>query len=224
VPRQLPRRPLAPTDNPEPPIARLLFADTRVAWFWLLVRISCGWQWLEAGFEKTRNPAWFGSSAGGALRGFINGTLQKTAGDHPDVTGWYAGLLQSFVLPNATLWSNLVTLDELLVGVSLVVGALTGIAAFFGSLMYTNYLLAGTVSSNPCYSSWGPGWCWPDGWRAGGGLDRWLLPLLGTPWWRGRLRHGRPDARGSQRTRGYSPSRLSHARARNEGGGRCAAA
>ncbi len=73
----------SPSQVPEPPLARFLFADTRMAWFWLIVRVYCGWEWLDAGWAKLQNPAWFGSGAGGALRGFVNGALQKTSGDHP---------------------------------------------------------------------------------------------------------------------------------------------
>src|SRR5687767_9523162 len=113
-----------PTQVPEPPLARFLFADTRLAWFWLIVRVYVGWEWLIAGWGKLQNPAWFGANAGAALTGFVNGALQKTEGAHPDVSAWYAAFLQTVVLPNATLFSNLVTLGELLVGIGLILGAL----------------------------------------------------------------------------------------------------
>jgi uncharacterized membrane protein YphA (DoxX/SURF4 family) len=87
----------------------------------LLVRVYCGYQWIEAGWAKLQNPAWFGSGAGGALRGFVDSALQNSTGDHPDVTGWYAGFVQAFVLPNATLFANL---GELLVGVGPIVETL----------------------------------------------------------------------------------------------------
>src|SRR5260370_40383727 len=45
-------RPKAVIQIPEPPIARFLFADTRMAWFWLIVRLYVGYQWFTAGFEK----------------------------------------------------------------------------------------------------------------------------------------------------------------------------
>lgn len=71
---------------------------------------------------------------------------------------------------------------ETLVGVALVLGALTGIAAFFGVVMNANYLLAGTVSTNPILIILGA--LVMMAWRNAGwlGLDRWLLPALGTPW------------------------------------------
>jgi thiosulfate dehydrogenase (quinone) large subunit len=182
-----------PSQIPEPPIARFLFADARMAWLWLIVRVYCGYEWLEAGLSKVGSPAWTGPQAGAAIAGFVNGALAKTGGEHPDVTGWYAAFLQDVVLPNAGLRARLVAYGEVLVGVALVVGGLTGVAAFFGTLMNANYLLAGTVSSNPILSVLGT-WL-VLAWRVAGwwGLDRWLLPLLGTPWRPGPLLH-RADA------------------------------
>lgn len=40
------------TQIPEPPIAKFLFADTRMAWFWLIVRLYVGYEWFTAGLEK----------------------------------------------------------------------------------------------------------------------------------------------------------------------------
>jgi thiosulfate dehydrogenase [quinone] large subunit len=165
----------------EPPIAQFLFADTRMAWFWLIVRVYVGYQWLLAGYEKFISPAWTGAKAGTGLAGFIAGALQKTTGDHPDVAGWYAGFLQNVVLPNVTIWSWAVTLGEMAIGLGLILGALTGVAAFFGSFMNANFLFSGTVSVNPLLfvlATW-----LVLAWRTAGyvGVDHWLLPLLGVP-------------------------------------------
>ncbi len=48
------------------------------------------------------------------------------------------------LLAHAALWSWAIALSELAVGLGLIVGVLTGIAAFFGGLMNMNYLFAGT--------------------------------------------------------------------------------
>jgi thiosulfate dehydrogenase (quinone) large subunit len=179
---------------PDPPIAQFLFADTRMAWCWLLVRLYAGYEWFTAGREKLGNPAWTGAHAGAALHGFIAGALKKVGGAHPDVAGWYARFLQDFVVPHAAAWSWAVTLGELAVGIALILGLLTGIAAFFGGLMNANYLLAGTVSTNPLlfiFATW-----LVLAWRIAGywGLDRWVLPALGVPGYPGRLfrRQGGP--------------------------------
>lgn len=172
---------------PEPPLARFLFADTRFAWVWLILRVYVGWQWFLAGYEKVMSPAWTGSQAGVAIQGFLMGALKKTGGAHPDVSGWYADFLNGFVLNNTVFFSYLIAYGELLVGIALILGMFTGIAAFFGGFMNMNYMFAGTVSINPLLFlielflvlAWRV--C---GWY---GLDRFLLPLLGTPWQPGKL-------------------------------------
>ena len=167
----------------EPPIARFLFADTRLAPLWAIIRIYLGYEWLVAGWGKLTNPAgvWVGAKAGTAVAGFITGALAKTAGDHPDVSGWYAGFLQNVALPNAVVFSYLVTFGEILVGVALILGLLTGIAAFFGGFMNASYLFAGTVSTNPVLLLLAV--LIVLAWRVAGywGLDRWALPMLGVP-------------------------------------------
>lgn len=184
-------QPKSATQIPEPPIARFLFADSRMAWFWLIVRVYAGFQWFDAGLGKlTGHPLigeaekqWvFSGHDGAAIKGFVIGALSKTSGANPSVQNWYAWFLTHFVQPNPALWAYLITFGELLVGIGLIVGALTGIAAFFGLVMNLNYLLAGTVSTNPILG--GIAILLVLAWRIGGyyGVDRYLLPLLGTPW------------------------------------------
>lgn len=165
----------------DPPIAQLLFSDTRFSIIWLIIRVYTGYEWLMAGIEKLGSPAWTGGQAGTGLAGFVAGALKKTTGAHADVAGWYATFLQSTVLPHAAIWSWAVSLGETAVGIGLILGCLTGIAAFFGGLMNANYLLAGTVSTNPLlfiFATW-----LVLGWRVAGyiGIDHWLLPALGVP-------------------------------------------
>jgi thiosulfate dehydrogenase [quinone] large subunit len=177
----------------DPPFVRSLFGDVRWAWIWLLLRLYIGWQWVQSGWGKLHNPAWVGSEAGTALTGFLKHALTKAAGEHPDVQSWYAWFLQHVVLPNAVPWSYLVSTGEFLVGVALILGIFTGIAAFFGSFMSANYLLAGTVSTNPIMLvaaillilAWKTAGWW--------GLDRWVLPALGTPWRPGYIFHQEED-------------------------------
>lgn len=164
------------------PIASSLFGNVSWAWVWLFVRLYVGWEWFQAGMNKINNPAWTGSNAGAAITGFVNHALTLTEGEHPQVQGWYASFLNDMVLPNAELWSYFVSWGEFLVGIALIIGLFTGIAAFFGSFMNMNYLLAGAVSTNPILLlgalflilAWKTAGWW--------GLDRWVLPALGTPW------------------------------------------
>lgn len=168
----------------ENPVSKFLFSNTKMSLFWFVVRVYVGWEWFNAGIGKLLNPAWVGESAGTAISGFVKGALSKTAGAHPDVSGWYAGFLQNFVLPNDVIWSYFIVFGEILVGVALILGALTGIAAFFGLFMNLNFLLAGTVSINPALFTLSIGVLMA--WKIAGhlGLDRYLLPLFGTPWQR----------------------------------------
>ncbi len=128
------------------------------------------------------NPLWVGAKAGTALSGFLIGSMQKAGGVHPDVTNWYAQFLQKMVMHNNVIFSYIITYGETAVGVALILGLFTGIAAFFGAFMNMNYLFAGTLSINPLMFlielflilAWRiAGWY---------GLDRLVLPLIGTPW------------------------------------------
>jgi len=166
----------------ESPLSRLLFSNTKASWFWLVVRVYVGYVWVIAGWAKVMSNAWTGSGAGSALTGFLMNALTKTAGAHPDVQGWYAVFLQNVVLAHPSFWSHIIAYGELAVGIGLIIGAFTGIAAFFGLFMNLNYLLAGTVSVNPILFTLSIGLILA--WKVAGyiGLDRYLLPKLGTPW------------------------------------------
>ena len=141
-----------------------------------------GWQWLSEGIEKARTPAWVGSDAGAFLTIWVTRALGKTHGAHPDVQGWYGAFLQTVVLPHAAFWSYAVTAGEIAVGLGLILGLFTGIAAFFGTVMNASYLLAGTVSINPVLFALAS--LLVLAWKTAGwwGIDRWLLPRIGTPW------------------------------------------
>jgi thiosulfate dehydrogenase [quinone] large subunit len=190
-------RPKAVIQIPEPPISRFLFADTRMAWVWLIVRLYVGYQWFTAGFEKLTGysatigntfgvkvgNSWiFTDHLGAALTAFAHSGIAQATGPYPAVQGWYAWFLQNAVIPWAGFWSYLVTFGELAVGIGLIIGMLTGIAAFFGVFMNMNFMLAGAVSINPIIG--GLAIFLILAWRIAGyyGVDRWLLPLLGTPW------------------------------------------
>lgn len=166
----------------DPPLARFLFGDTHASWLWLVVRLYIAQEWLTAGWGKVTSAAWTGASAGTALTGFVNAALAKLGGAHPEVQGWYGAFLRDVVLPHAAIWGKVVAFGELAVGLGLLLGAFTGIAAFFGLFMNFNFLLAGTVSVNPILMLLSV--LLVLAWKNAGyvGADRWLLPRLGVPW------------------------------------------
>ncbi|HWA32070.1 MAG TPA: DoxX family membrane protein [Candidatus Paceibacterota bacterium] len=171
----------------EAPAAKFLFGNTKTSWFWLLARVYVGWTWINAGWEKLTGGGWVGPESGQSLSGFIKGSLAQASGLHPNVQGWYAGFLQNVVLPHAAFWSHLVAFGETLVGLALIIGAFTGIAAFFGLFMNLNFLLAGAVSVNPILFTLSV--LILLAWKVAGywGVDHWLLPALGTYWQPGKL-------------------------------------
>jgi thiosulfate dehydrogenase [quinone] large subunit len=167
----------------EPKFAQFIFASPKMAIFWLLVRVYVGWEWFTAGIGKLNGEeaGWSGAAAGQSITAFVGRALPQVSGAHPNVYGWYADFLQAFVLPHAAMWSYVIGVGETLVGLGLIVGLFTGIAAFFGGLMNASYLLAGTVSINPglfILATW-----LVLAWRAAGliGLDRFVLPMVGVP-------------------------------------------
>lgn len=193
--------PQAVAQLPTNPISKFLFSDTRMSWFWLIMRCYVGYQWLVAGLGKLTGHSFdigsFGASqkggpwvftahTGAALKGFASNALTLAHGAHPSVSGWYATFLQHMVMPQVGVFTYMVTFGEILVGLGLIFGAFTGIAAFFGIFMNMNYLLAGSISVNPILATLALFLLLA--WRVSGfyGLDRYLLPLLGTPWTRSR--------------------------------------
>jgi thiosulfate dehydrogenase [quinone] large subunit len=68
------------------------------------------------------------------------------------------------------------------VGVLLIIGLFTGIAAFVGAMMNFSYVFAGTAGVNPLFII--ISLFLIMAWRVAGwyGLDRIVLPKLGTPW------------------------------------------
>jgi thiosulfate dehydrogenase [quinone] large subunit len=164
--------PMTPDQFREPRWARFLFASTAAAWLWLLVRLYMVSVFLPAGWEKITSGKWlFGD--GSPILGLVNGAIASK-----DTPSWYASFLQSVVVPNAGLFATLVALGEFAVGLGLLVGLLTGIAAFGGIFINANFLLAGALGPNPVLILFGT--LVALAWRNAGwiGLDRWFMPWI----------------------------------------------
>ena len=172
----------------DPPIARFFFQSTVAAWLWLAVRLYVGYDFIIAGWHKFTTPAWMDGSGAGIL-GFWMGALGTTPAGAPVITfDWYRSFLQYLVDTNSAGWfSYIIVFGELAVGLGLIVGAFVGLAAAGGLLMNMAFLLAGTTSTNPVLVVLG--FLLILAWKNAGyiGLDYFLLPMLGTPWWKPRL-------------------------------------
>ncbi len=169
-----------PSQISDPPMTRLLFSDTRLAWVWMLVRFYVAYEWITSGLSKVGNPAW--TVTGEALKGFWLNAL-KTDPKPVISFDWYRVFIQFLVDTQSWTWfSKLVVAGELLVGIALLLGAFTGIAAFFGGLMNWNFMMAGSASVNPFFFLLSV--LIIMAWKVAGyyGADRVLLAMLGTPW------------------------------------------
>jgi len=166
----------------DPPFVTTLFSDPRLSWLWLVVRIWVGWEWIDASLHKISNPAWV--QTGEAVKGFwVNAVAIPEVGRPAISFDWYRSFLQFMIDSNAhTYMGPLIAYGELLIGIGLIVGAFTGIAAFFGALLNWNFMMAGSASSNPMLFILAVGLIMA--WKIAGyiGADFFLLRFLGTPW------------------------------------------
>jgi len=165
-----------------PAFTRYLFSNTTAGWFWLPIRIFLGFEWAIAGWEKMTGTGWL--DGGSALLGYWQRAVVIPDTGRPAISfEWYRGFLDFLISIHAETWfSWFIVFGEIAVGVGLLIGALTGVAAFFGATMNMSYMLAGSASSNPILFAASIGLIL--GWRVAGyyGIDRYLLPRLGVPW------------------------------------------
>jgi thiosulfate dehydrogenase [quinone] large subunit len=172
----------------EPKAAKWLFASTAAAWIWIAPRLYFGWKWFEAGREKiwpAEGAGWLTDPSG--LKGFVGYAQTLATGEHPAVNyDWYVSFLK-FVGNNADWMAPLIAIGELLIGLAFIAGLFVGVSAFFAGMLNMSFGLAGSAGVNPLFFLF-------DvllilAWRNAGywGLDRFALPILGTPWEKGTL-------------------------------------
>jgi thiosulfate dehydrogenase [quinone] large subunit len=175
------------TQFEDPKFAKFLFQDPRSAALWLPIRLFMGLDFLSAGIHKFGDPKWM--SDGTALLGYwTNAVKVDQTGKGAITYDWWRNFLQMMIDSGSSVWfAKLITFGEMLIGLGLIVGGLVGIAAFFGAVMNMSFLLSGSVSVNPIFLALGI--LLIMGWKVAGwlGLDRVLLPALGTPWKAGAL-------------------------------------
>lgn len=90
-------------------------------------------------------------SGGSALQGYWERAVTIPEQGRPAVTyAWFRDFLEFMLRHDTYTWfGKVVAVGELLVGIGLIVGALVGVAAFFGTLMNFNFQLAGSASTDP---------------------------------------------------------------------------
>jgi thiosulfate dehydrogenase [quinone] large subunit len=185
----------------EPKLARFLFASPAAASIWLAARVWLGYQWLHAGWEKITGTgggtfvwhwgytqdSWLRTSTG--LKGFAGFALKGAGGEHASVNyGWYAAFLR-YIERSGGWMAPVIAIGEFVIGAALILGLFTGLAALFGGMLTMSFGLAGVAGVNPVFFLVEV--LLILAWRNAGyyGLDRYVLPALGTPWHPGRLFH-----------------------------------
>jgi thiosulfate dehydrogenase [quinone] large subunit len=175
-----------------PAFARYLFSNSRAGLFWLPIRLFLGFSWLTSGLGKATGEGWL--DGGTSLAGYWERAVSIPEEGRPPISyDWYRDFLNFLLNGNHEGWfAYVVVFGEILIGLGLIVGALTGIAAFFGALMNMSFLLAGSASTNPVLFTLAVGVMLA--WKVAGyyGVDRYLLPMLGTPW-RAQVDHRTPS-------------------------------
>jgi len=166
----------------DPPLARFLFSDTRMAVVWLVVRVLVGWSWLEAGLHKVTDAGWM--QTGEALRGYWERAVSMPEAGRPPISyDWYRSFIQGMLDAGSYTWfAKLIAIGEVMIGIALIIGAFVGIAAVFGAIMNWNFIMAGSASTNGVLGI--AAVFLILAWKIAGyyGADRYLLRWLGTPW------------------------------------------
>ena len=171
----------------DPPLARFLFSDTRMAPVWLMVRLFVGFSWLDAGWHKiidTGAKTNYIIDGQGMLAFWQRIAAIPAAPAKPVISyDFYRSYIQ-FMIDNhwEGFFGKIIAFGETAVGLGLIFGAFVGIAAVSGAFMNLNFMLAGSTSSNPVLLLLG--FLLVLSWKTAGfiGFDRFLLPILGTPW------------------------------------------
>jgi thiosulfate dehydrogenase (quinone) large subunit len=171
----------------DPPFARFLFSDTRMAVVWLILRVYVGFSWLDSGWHKVADSGAktnYIIDGSGILAFWQRIAAVPAAPAKPVITyDWYRGFIQFLIDSHAeNFMGKLIAFGETAVGIALILGAFVGVAAVGGAFMNLNFMLAGSASTNPVLLLLG--FILVLAWKTAGyiGLDRYLLPLLGTPW------------------------------------------
>jgi thiosulfate dehydrogenase [quinone] large subunit len=183
---------------------QFVFGNAAMAPLWTVARVYLGWQWLQSGWGKATGDGWLNQD-GRSLQSFWERIVQVPEQGRPPISyGWYRDFIQ-FMLDNDwySWFAWVITFGEIFAGLALIVGALTGFAALGGAVLNFNFMLAGTASTNPVLFSIAI--LLLLAWKVAGhiGVDRWLLPALGTPWQPGAIfevsRQAEPPGRPSGR-------------------------
>ncbi|MDZ7578767.1 MAG: DoxX family protein [Candidatus Nanopelagicales bacterium] len=176
-----------PAELKQWPWTKWLFESRGASWIWLIVRLWLGIQWIIQGGGKIvgTEKGWMASDD--SIKGYIAYAQTAATGDYPQVAyEWWVSILH--VLDKLSpILAYAVPIGELLIGVGILLGGFTALAAFFGAMLNFCFVLSGTAGVNPMYVVLEV--FLMLSWRNAGyiGADQLLLKWIGTPWQPGTL-------------------------------------
>jgi thiosulfate dehydrogenase [quinone] large subunit len=115
--------------------------DSRLAALaWTAMRVWLGVMWIQAGSAKL-----WGAEAAGFLHNNGAGVAGFAAHGTPAYS-WWGSFLHGFVVPNAGALGVLVAVSEFAIGIALVAGLFTRVAALGSLALLFTYVMSGTAS------------------------------------------------------------------------------
>jgi thiosulfate dehydrogenase (quinone) large subunit len=129
-----------PSKVTAPVVLQLLARSKVMAIGWTAMRVWLGIMWIQAGVAKlwgAENPGFLHHHGAGVAGFAAHGSAAYT---------WWASFLHSFVVPNAGWIGVLVAVAEFVIGIALVLGIFTPMAALGSLALLFTYVMSGTAS------------------------------------------------------------------------------
>lgn len=142
--------------------------------FWLVpLRIYLGIMWILSGMDKIEKGWLQYEMLAGSADAASGASVMALVSDH--TPGWYAWIVDNIIVPNAMLFQKLIIATEIGIGLALVAGLFTFIAAAVGVGMNINFILSTGlndywffIASIACMGGAGRAF----------GLDHYVIPYL----------------------------------------------
>jgi thiosulfate dehydrogenase (quinone) large subunit len=128
------------------PVWEWLKSSKLAAPVWTAMRVWLGVMWIQAGSAKL-----WGAEAAGFLHDNGAGVAGFAAHGTPAYS-WWGTFLHGFVVPNAGAIGVLVAVAEFSIGVALVAGLFTRVAALGSLALLFTYVMSGTASVSAFYA------------------------------------------------------------------------
>jgi thiosulfate dehydrogenase [quinone] large subunit len=129
-----------PTERTNPRPVQWLAQSKIMSVAWTAMRVWLGIMWIQAGVAKlwgAENPAFLHNNGAGVAGFAAHGTPAYS---------WWGTFLHGFVVPNSGWIGILVAVAEFTIGVALVLGLFTRLAALGSLALLFTYVMSGTAS------------------------------------------------------------------------------